>query len=213
MSAVISPCGLYRYRLERGPFESVMSLELSEDGAYEFRGKVIAFFGINPSTADASLNDHTVIKWIGFCQRWGAQRFIVGNVSAYRATDVTELARAVVSPAQWRENLAHIERIVSEADILVPCWGNRSKAPRHMRNDFDTVLSLLHSSGKPVKTFGITVAGDPKHPLMLGYDTKLAEWKPQRGPDGFATWKDAAVAERQKRVKAEADQPAGGESL
>lgn len=34
-----------------------------------------------------------------------------------------------------------------------------------------------------------------------------------RGPDGFATWKDAAVAERQKRVKAEADQRAANEEI
>jgi hypothetical protein len=154
-----------------------MQLELAEDGVYEFRGKIIAFFGVNPSTADASLNDHTVTKWTGFCQRLGAQRFIVGNVSAYRATDVTELANAIVSPEQWRENLAHIERIVAEADILVPCWGNRSKAPRHMRNDFDTVLALLRSSGKPVKTFGLAATGDPKHLLMLGYNTTLVELK------------------------------------
>lgn len=176
MSAIISACGSYRYRLERGPFESVGLLELADDGIYDFRGKVIAFFGVNPSTADASLDDHTVTKWIGFCRRWRAQRFIVGNVSAYRATDVGELAKAMISPAQWRENFAHIEGIASDADILVPCWGNRSKAPRHMRNDFDTVLAFLRSSKKPVCHFGLTVSGDPKHPLMLGYDTPLIAW-------------------------------------
>jgi hypothetical protein len=45
-----------------------------------------------------------------------------------------------------------------------------------MRNDFDTVLAMLQTSGKPVKHFGLTQSGDPKHPLMLGYDTKLIEW-------------------------------------
>lgn len=140
-------------------------------------GLTFAYFGINPSTADATIDDATVRKWIGFTKVNGGKRFIVGNVSAVRATDVKELASVLVSPSQWRENLTHIEQIVADADILVPCWGNRSKAPRHMRNDFDTVLSYLLSMGKPVRHFGLTQSGDPKHPLMLGYDTPLLEWK------------------------------------
>ncbi|WP_186263334.1 DUF1643 domain-containing protein [Burkholderia gladioli] len=180
MSAIISPCGTYRYRLERGPFENVGVLELDDDGVWEFRGKVIAFFGINPSTADASINDQTVMKWIGFCQRWRAQRFIVGNVSAYRATDVNALANALVSPDEYRRNIGHLENIIAAADILVPCWGRRSKAPKHMRNDFDTVMAMLLTSGKPVMAFGLTGSGDPKHPLMLGYDTKLIDLRPAR---------------------------------
>ena len=38
MSAVISPCGLFRYRLER---------------TVAMTGPAYAFFGINPSTGDA----------------------------------------------------------------------------------------------------------------------------------------------------------------
>lgn len=175
MSAIISHCGTYRYRLERGPFESSMLLELAEDGVYEFRGKVIAFFGVNPSTADASLNDHTVIKWIGFCQRWGAQRFIVGNVFGYRSTEVKGLTLA--ADPHGPENAMHLKKIIEDADILVPCWGDRSKLDRRLQMNFDWVKARLWLSGKPIMTFGFTKGGDPKHPLMLGYDTELVEWK------------------------------------
>nr|UBL09545.1 Phage protein [Enterobacter cloacae] len=49
------------------------------------------------------------------------RRFIVGNAFAFRATDVRELATAVdpVGP----ENEIHLERIIRDADVLVPCWG------------------------------------------------------------------------------------------
>ncbi|WP_321913511.1 DUF1643 domain-containing protein [Paraburkholderia sp. J11-2] len=161
MSAIISPCGKYRYRLER---------EVGMDGL------TFAYFGINPSTADATVDDATVRKWIGFTKVNGGRRFIVGNVSAYRATDVRHLADVLITPDQWRENLYQIGRIIVDADVLVPCWGNRSKAPKHMRNDFDTVLAMLQTSGKPVRHFGLTASGDPKHPLMLGYDTPLIDW-------------------------------------
>lgn len=159
MSAVLSPCGLYRYRLER---------QVAMDGP------VYAFFGINPSTADATEDDATVRKWTGFAKRWGASRFIVGNVFAYRATDVKELA--AVDDPHGPDIGDHITDIITEADILVPCWGNTSKVPPALQEFFDVLADALVSSGKPVRCFGLTKAGDPMHPLMLGYDTPLTSF-------------------------------------
>lgn len=159
MSAVISPCGKFRFRLER---------EVSPTG------KTYAFFGINPSTADATINDATVRKWIGFVTRWNGRRFVVGNVSPARSTDVKGLATIIVSPDVWAQNIDHIKAIAAEADILVPCWGDQKKAPSHVAYEFATVLRILRATGKPVMTFGLTKDGHPKHPLMLGYDTPLA---------------------------------------
>lgn len=161
MSAVLSPCGLYRYRLER---------------QVGMTGPVYAFFGINPSTADANVDDATVRKWIGFTKVWGGSRFIVGNVSPYRATDVKALARLTRWLDIGRENTRHILAMTSEADILVPCWGDRGKVPRVMHDEIDGLLSLLLGTRKPVMHLGLTKGGDPKHPLMLGYDTKLVPW-------------------------------------
>ena len=156
MSAIISPCGQYRYRLER-----TIAME----------GPVYAFFGVNPSTADAAVDDATVRKWTGFCKRWGAQRFIVGNVFAYRATDVKALA-TVGDP--FGDDIGdHVTSIIEEADILVPCWGDTCKVPPKLQFAFDVLMDALVSSGKPVRHFGLTKGGDPKHPLMLGYNTPL----------------------------------------
>lgn len=155
-SAIISSCGKYRYRLDR-------TLRAS--------GPVYAFFGVNPSTADANVDDATVRKWFGFCERWGASRFIVGNVFAYRATDVKALS-TVEDP--FGDAIGdHTTDIINEADILVPCWGNSSKVPPQLRFAFDVLLDTLLSVGKPVMHFGMTKSGDPKHPLMLAYDTEL----------------------------------------
>lgn len=159
MSAIISPCGKYRYRLER---------EVQD------RGKVFAYFGVNPSTADASIDDHTVRKWIGFTRLNGGRRFIVGNVFAYRATDVKKLAE-VDDP--FGDDIGdHTTDIINDADVLVPCWGNTTKVPPKLQFAFDVLLDALMSSGKPVLTFGLTAAGDPKHPLTLSYSTPLVEF-------------------------------------
>lgn len=86
MTAIISACGRYRYRLERpgtGP------------GA-------TAIIMVNPSTADAELDDATIRKLRGFGARNGWGRLIVGNLFAYRAPDRlrSELANAIASVPQ-----------------------------------------------------------------------------------------------------------------
>lgn len=159
MSAVISECGHYRYRLSR---------------EVQSEGKTFAFFGINPSTADASLDDATVRKWRGFSLRNGARRFLVGNVFSYRATDVNTLATVQV---EGDEHWPNIFQIIEDADVLVPCWGARGKVPPRLHPYIDDLLNEILSSGKPVLHFGKTSSGDPKHPLMLGYDTPMVPWR------------------------------------
>jgi hypothetical protein len=140
-------------------------------------GLTFAFFGVNPSTADATLDDATVQKWIGFTKVNGDRRLIVGNVFAFRSTDVKALMLAddPVGP----ENRAHLMQIANDADVLVPCWGNTKKVTGPLRHFFGHLLVVLPATTKPVKTFGLTAAGDPKHPLMLGYNTPLIEWSPE----------------------------------
>ncbi|MBB5190088.1 hypothetical protein HNQ50_000798 [Silvimonas terrae] len=159
MSAIISDCGKFRYRLER---------------TVGMTGPVYAFFGINPSTADGSVDDATVSKWIGFTKVWGGSRFIVGNVFAFRATDVRVMVKAGDPFGPYNDT--HIQQIIEDADILVPCWGRRSKVPDTLRCYLDDLLDVLVDSGKPVMHLGLTKDGDPKHPLMLAYSTKLQEW-------------------------------------
>ena len=159
MSAILSPCGLYRYRLER---------DLAPVGM------VFAFFGVNPSTADADTEDATTRKWAGFCKVNGARRYLAGNPFAYRATNVKALV-SIFDPV-GPDNQAHLMAIIAEADVLIPCWGSSDKVPNQLRHHFDRLRITLGESGKPIKVFGFTKSGDPMHPLMLGYSTPLIPW-------------------------------------
>lgn len=158
-SAVLSSDGVYRYRLER---------EVQPDGI------VFAFFGVNPSTADAETEDQTTKKWRGFTARNGGRRYIAGNPFAFRAREVKALASAAdpIGP----ENHRVLQGIIGEADVLVPCWGDENKVPPRLRYRFTALKQMLADSGKPVRVFGYTSAHYPKHPLMLGYDTPLVDW-------------------------------------
>ena len=159
MSAVISDCGLYRYRLDRD---------------VQAKGIVIAYFGVNCSTADADLEDQTTTRWFGFTLRNGGRKYVAGNPFAFRSTDVRGLVTAAdpVGPL----NRWHLDQIIDEADLLVPCWGRRAKLPTPLRVHVDRLERTLRVSGKPLRAFGLTKGGDPLHPLFLGYDTPLVEW-------------------------------------
>lgn len=159
MSAIFSPCGKFRYRLER---------PIAENGI------VIAFFGVNPSTAGAEIEDQTTVKWRGFSRVNGARRYLAGNPFAFMATNVRGLASAddPVGP----DNAKYLAGIMADADLLVPCWGSRTKLPPKLRPHLDALATVIRSCGKPVRIFGFTKSGDPIHPLMLSYATPLIEW-------------------------------------
>lgn len=159
-AAVISPCGLYRYRLERHG--------LSGAGA-------VAWIMVNPSTADAARDDATIRKVVGFTERLGGGWAIVGNKFAYRATDVREL-RPAPDP-RGPENDAHLERIMQEAPLVIAAWGPLAKLPAHLRRRWRTVCAIADRAGAKLMCFGTAQDGQPRHPLMLAYDTPLVEWR------------------------------------
>lgn len=159
MSAVFSPCGKYRYRLERHG--------LSGSGA-------VAWIMVNPSTADATEDDPTIRKVIGFTERLGGGWAIVGNVFAWRATDVREL-KGVYDP-HGPENDAHLRQILEEAPTVVAAWGPTAKLPKLLRFRFMRVVRIAEEIGRPLMCLGTSADGHPRHPLMLAYDTPISEW-------------------------------------
>lgn len=161
--AIISDCGKYRYRLERD--------------IGRFSNTAIAFIMVNPSTADGEVDDATIRKCMGFAERQGFGRLIVGNKFAWRATDVKELRAA--PDAIGPENNAHLGQIIRDADIIVAAWGPLAKLPDRLRSRWRKVSDLAESFGKPLHCFGTAQDGHPRHPLMLAYDTKLTKWRPR----------------------------------
>lgn len=70
--AILSACGTYRYHLWR---------------LWDKALPVMVFVMQNPSTADASHDDPTIRKCIGFAKRHGYGGISVRNIFALRATD------------------------------------------------------------------------------------------------------------------------------
>lgn len=167
--AVIDHTGQYRYVLSRQIFHTDRITTR------------VLFVMLNPSKADATRDDHTVRKLIGFCKRWGKyEEALVVNAFAYRATHPLDLRKAI-DPVGWY-NDAYIRAAAAVATDVVVAWGSRQKFPPayHLRRP-DEVLKLLKQV-RPKQTLlclGTTKFGDPCHPLTLAYSTQLKEYTPR----------------------------------
>lgn len=154
---------------------SMSGATLSDDGVYRYAlwrvwdrdGDRLVWLMLNPSKADASLDDPTIRKCIGFAKRWGFGSIGVVNVAAFRATEPRDLyaARARGVDVVGPENAAHVETCLRAAHTAIAAWGaNKADgfpaASAEFLRRFDNVYCL-----------GRAKNGAPRHPLMLAYDT------------------------------------------
>lgn len=155
--AVLSPCRRYRYHLHR----DIPSL---------FGRRRALFVMFNPSTADATKDDHTISKCIGFGERWECSRIEVVNLFAWRSKDPERLldARDPVGP----ENDEHIAAALTSADLVVCAWGALPRIVAHLYGRRMEQVWKLVQRHRP-QCLGLTADGYPCHPLILAYATPL----------------------------------------
>ncbi len=145
-SAVLSPCGRYRYRLERrwAP------------------GPAVVFVMLNPSTADHQADDPTIRRCLGFARAWGYDALVVVNLFAWRATEPAQLP-AERELAVGPEADAHLLEAARSTDLVVCAWGVHGV--RFGRDQ--EVLGLLRGAGVEPMCVGVSKEGHPRHPLYV----------------------------------------------
>jgi hypothetical protein len=145
--ADIDPTGMYRYDLRRS----------WGDGGF----KVVNFIMLNPSVADASVDDPTIRRCIGFAKSWGYGGLVVTNLFAFRATDPKDLYHTAdpVGPL----NDEYIARWAGGADLVVAAWGATGVAKYRAAY----LIGGLRSRGIVVHAIRLTGSGHPGHPLYL----------------------------------------------
>lgn len=118
---------------------------------------------LNPSTADASVDDATITRCIGFAKLWGYGGLYVGNLWAYRATDPKELKHSPeikLNPKLREINNMHIINMALQCDDVIFAWGTDKNATD------DRVDYMKHRFPTP-KAITISMHGKPCHPLYL----------------------------------------------
>lgn len=153
--AVFSKCRKYRYLLTR---------------QWDSTKPYVAFVGLNPSTADETLDDPTIRREINFSKEWGYGGLVKVNLFAFRATDPKDMKNAL-DPIGL-ENNDYLLYAGKQANLVVACWGNhgiymgRGEQVKYMFEAyFGEMITLCH--------FGLTKSSQPKHPLYLKRDSKL----------------------------------------
>lgn len=163
MSAVISDCGRYRYRLDR-----VLDPE---------NPNTMCFIMCNPSTADAEKDDATIRSCKRLALANGCGRITVVNLWAYRARDPKALKAVILAggfdATGGVQARMHCLTAFQDASLVVAAWGRVGAMTPGFEIEKAKMRSLLARKGRSVYCFGVTKDGVPRHPLLLGTDTPL----------------------------------------
>lgn len=155
MSAVID--GLYRYWLER---------------EWDEQHKKMVFCMLNPSTADANVDDPTIRRCIGFAKREGYGGLIVVNMYAFRATDPRVMRHAADPHGPFNDEYLRLAaRYSAENNSMFVCaWGGKGG------QGFQTLVQARNAKAA-MKCLGRTKFGSPKHPLYVRADQPFEEYE------------------------------------
>ena len=198
--AVLSDCGRFRYvlweRLAKTWFDGKPDqLDVEAERARRGFTRWICWVMLNPSTADAQVDDPTIRKVRGFTERLGYDGFLVVNRFAWRTTDPRELCRvrpgphgAELGPALFAGRRIHaaaegdrndewVARAAEASRRIICAWGVHGGEYPHK---FMGVLrGLAEDQCRSLYALKISEASrTPTHPLYLPYDLKPIAWKP-----------------------------------
>lgn len=157
-AAEVSHCGHYRWSLTRGldPFGEGLCL----------------FVMLNPSTADAHIDDPTSRRCINFAMRWGYAQLVICNLFSFRATKPGDMKKAADPVGRLTDGILY--QYASSASRIVCAWGQDG-----VTNDRDIeVMRILRAANSEIYCLGETKNGSPVHPL---YQPATAALNPYKG--------------------------------
>lgn len=133
---------------------------------------IVAVIGVNPSTADETVDDPTIRKDMGFARRLGFGGILKLNVGAYRSTD-PKAWRKALDPFGSENSAWHLAMYARQfgATKTIAAWGrNGSYAPGRCQ-------AIVKEFGSNLWCFGKNPDGTPRHTLMLPYSTELVSYR------------------------------------
>lgn len=164
-SAVLDETEIYRYSLCR---------------IWNASKERVLFVMLNPSTADAEIDDPTIKRCIGLAKSWGYGAIEVVNLYAYRSTDPDAMIDAtlirkvnIVGP----DNDRHIREALTRSSLVVAAWGTHKAVLA--RNA--TVLDILGTT----HAIRVTKDGHPGHPLYVPSNSTVNGYTVRTGTHSF----------------------------
>lgn len=136
-------------------------------------GPTIGWIGLNPSIADATRDDPTMLREMGFSFRWGFGALVKVNLEPFIASSQKDLRT-------WRNALEHDKSAViaaltnhaiaaerlAECSLVMAAWGNG--ADPATRDRFITAVQDRLKRRLNFMCLGMTDGGAPIHPMARG---------------------------------------------
>lgn len=171
-------------RLGYDPDDMLRTAWLSEEDPPVYRwalyrrfgpGECLRFIMLNPSTADALVDDPTIVKCIGFATRLGFGQIDVVNLFPFRATKPPVMwaaQKAGVDIGGGAVGKGHLQDALrAEGGLTIAAWG------ANVPNDHPRVQWLMRQEGADrLHALSLTKNGQPGHPLMLPYSCVPIPW-------------------------------------
>lgn len=125
---------------------------------------------LNPSTADATHDDPTIRRCIAFAARENLGGVEVMNLFAFRATAPADLMAAAdpVGP----DNDRHLDELFVRHATVLAAWG----AHGAFAGRAAAVVRLAADRGTTLACLGMTLKGEPLHPLYVKGDRALGPY-------------------------------------
>lgn len=158
-AAELSPCGAYRWTLSRWWGE----------------GARVCWVMLNPSRANAEIDDPTIRRCIHFSRLWGFPGLVVVNLYPFRSSNPAECRRwaaQLEEDESVRQNTIKNERLViataGESALVMAAWGAAAWAQDAGITAVSDIIYRHFERLPSVYCLGTTADGAPKHPLARG---------------------------------------------
>ena len=168
---LFSECGSYRWILKR---------ELLSGK------KTVVFIGLNPSKANSSNNDRTLVRIINFCSRWNYKNIYIINLFGLISKSPIQLSKrndpigknndliTLKSLEFWRED--------SNCDLWLG-WGDKGQLKGRDREvlklikNFSNLKSNENNYSNRILSLGLSKKGNPLHPLYMPNESFLRNFE------------------------------------
>jgi hypothetical protein len=136
-------------------------------------GEPMNVIGLNPSKANAFINDPTIVRVAGFARREGCGWVRMLNIYGLKSTD-PHLLREHPDPVGLSNDLI-LE--VFATGLVVAAWGAGGK----LNGRGEQVAARLTAAGVRLHCLGTTRDGQPRHPLYVRGNQPLIPYEPETG--------------------------------
>jgi hypothetical protein len=167
--ASVSPCGRYRSLLWR---------------AWNLKRPTCGWIMLNPSTADAEVDDPTIRRCMGFAERWGCGGIRVMNLFTLRTADPGVLRESVdrhpAPTAVWlREYDILQQQFLIDCNLVMAAWGIFECDGRD--HQVKMWRSMARAENRPLMCLGVCADGSPRHPLYVRREELPQRWDGRTG--------------------------------